>query len=333
MDSDGVKYCVSRNYALVNAELGKSWYEYKDFKPKWNQPDDYYLLEKVGRGKYSTVFKGLINKKEEVAIKILVPLDPKRYLKEIKILINMRGGPNIVNLVDLVYDRITNIYSFVFEWVEFHDWRSLYRTFDIHDVRLYCYQLLEALDYCHSKGIMHRDIKPANVAIDKEKKKLRLLDWGLADFYFPKLAYSARVGTRIFKPPELLINYPYYDYSLDIWATGLTFASMMFGTYIFNHGANDVEQLYKVAEVIGGKEIIEYAKSLNVELDDRMIKELKKTPYGTGIGHFVKKAGSRAPPEALDLLYKMLVVDHRNRISAKEAMKHPFFKPLKQNQY
>jgi len=52
---------------------------------------------------------------------------------------------------------------------------------------LYCcvVQLLQALDFTHSKGIMHRDIKPANVLIDHNQRQLKLIDWGLADFYFP----------------------------------------------------------------------------------------------------------------------------------------------------
>ena len=53
------------------------------------------------------------------------------------------------------------------------------------DFRFYLYELLRALDYCHSMGIMHRDVKPHNVMIDHENRRLRLIDWGLAEFYHP----------------------------------------------------------------------------------------------------------------------------------------------------
>ncbi len=52
-------------------------------------------------------------------------------------------------------------------------------------VRYYIFELLKALDYCHSNGIMHRDVKPHNVMIDHQKRELRLIDWGLAEFYHP----------------------------------------------------------------------------------------------------------------------------------------------------
>jgi len=67
------------------------------------------------------------------------------------------------------------------------------------DVRCYMYQLLRALNYCHSKGIMHRDVKPGNVLINHNTKELRLIDWGLADFYHPGKEYPVRVATRFYK--------------------------------------------------------------------------------------------------------------------------------------
>ena len=61
--------------------------------------------------------------------------------------------------------------------------------------------------FSHSMGIMHRDVKPHNVMIDHAQRKLRLIDWGLAEFYHPGQDYNVRVASRYFKGPELLVDY------------------------------------------------------------------------------------------------------------------------------
>ena len=107
------------------------------------------------------------------------------------------------------------------------DFKILYPKFSDMDVRYYILELLKALDFCHSRGIMHRDVKPHNVMIDHEKRQLRLIDWGLAEFYHPGTEYNVRVASRYFKGPELLVDFQEYDYSLDMWSLGCMFASMV----------------------------------------------------------------------------------------------------------
>jgi casein kinase II subunit alpha len=58
-------------------------------------------------------------------------------------------------------------------------------------------------------------------------RQLRLIDWGLAEFYHPKTEYNVRVASRYFKGPELLVDFQEYDYSLDMWSYGCMFASMV----------------------------------------------------------------------------------------------------------
>ena len=70
---------------------------------------------------------------------------------------------------------------------------------------MYC--IFRALDYCKSKGIMHRDLKKENIIVNPYTKELRIIDWGLAEYFFEDEVYSVKVSTQYYKAPELLINY------------------------------------------------------------------------------------------------------------------------------
>src|ERR1700760_1339595 len=78
-------------------------------------------------------------------------------------------------------------------------------------------------------------------------QQLRLIDWGLAEFYHPGQEYNVRVASRYFKGPELLIDLQTYDYSLDIWSLGCMFAGMIFQKEPFFQGKDNYDQLVKIA--------------------------------------------------------------------------------------
>lgn len=114
-----------------------------------------------------------------------------------------------------------------------------------------------------------RDVKPHNVMIDHENRKLRLIDWGLAEFYHPGQEYNVRVASRYFKGPELLVDYQMYDYSLDMWSLGCMLASMIFRKEPFFHGHDNYDQLVRIAKVLGTEELFEYLDKYHIELDSR----------------------------------------------------------------
>ena len=68
----------------------------------------------------------------------------------------------------------------VFDHLDNVDFRSLIPNMNDMEIRFYLFELLRALDFCHSRGIMHRDVKPQNIIVNHHKKILKLIDWGLA---------------------------------------------------------------------------------------------------------------------------------------------------------
>ncbi|XP_024036162.1 casein kinase II subunit alpha-2 isoform X2 [Citrus clementina] len=298
----------ARVYSDINVVRPREYWDYESLTVQWGEQDDYEVVRKVGRGKYSEVFEGVhCTDNEKCIIKILKPVKKKKIKREIKILQNLCGGPNIIKLLDIVRDQQSKTPSLIFEHVNNTDFKVLYPTLSDYDVRYYIYELLKALDYCHSQGIMHRDVKPHNVMIDHEQRKLRLIDWGLAEFYHPGKEYNVRVASRYFKGPELLVDLQDYDYSLDLWSLGCMFAGMVLGTDELNAYLNKyhIELDPHLAALVGRHSRKPWSKFINVENQHLAV------------------------PEAVDFLDKLLRYDHQERPTAKEAMAHPYFFPIR----
>jgi len=321
---------VARAYPNVCEERPPSYSDYENMQIEWGNQDNYEVVRKIGRGKYSEVFDGMnVVNNLPCVIKILKPVKKKKIKREIKILQNLYGGPNIIKLLDVVREPVSKTPSLVFEQINNTDFKVLYPTFTDFDVRFYTYELLRALEFCHSNGIMHRDVKPHNVMIDHQRRQLRLIDWGLAEFYHPRMEYNVRVASRYFKGPELLVNLRDYDYSLDIWSLGCMFAGIIFKKEPFFHGHDNYDQLVKIARVLGTDDLVNYLKKYDLTLDphyDGLLGKYSKKSWRkfitSGCQHLVSD-------EAIDLVDKMLQYDHQLRPTCQEAMAHPYFDPVR----
>ena len=152
---------IAREYAHVNQQQPQSYYDYDQLDLVWNSQDNYEIIKKIGRGKYSEVFRGIsLPSNTLVVIKVLKPIKKKKIKRELKILQNLSGGPNIISLLDIVRDPVSKVSSFIFENVNAQDFKILYPKLTDLDIRYYINELLKALNFCHSRGIIHRDVKP-----------------------------------------------------------------------------------------------------------------------------------------------------------------------------
>jgi casein kinase II subunit alpha len=156
--------------------------------------------------------------------------------------------------------------------------------------------------------------------------QLRLIDWGLAEFYHAGTEYNVRVASRYFKGPELLVDFQEYDYSLDMWSLGAMFASMIFRKEPFFHGNSNSDQLVKIAKVLGTDDLFEYLDRYDIELDaqyDDILGRFPRKNWHT----FVNTENQRfVSPEAIDFLDKLLRYDHQVR--SQDPLLNRFANPL-----
>jgi casein kinase II subunit alpha len=288
--------------------------------------DDYTVGHRVGRGKYSNVFQGHHRIGNTCVIKVLKPVRPSKIRREIRVLENLRGGPHIAQLLDVVQDPDTKSIALILDWAENQNVRSILDQMTINDIAIYTRGVLEALRFAHMRGTMHRDIKPGNIMFDLTERHVSVVDWGLAEYYIPGKPYHVRVATRNYKGPELLLNFAQYTPSLDIWCLGCTLASLLFKRVPFFKGVDTSEQISRLADIFGAKEIVDYAEKYRLELPKEIAAKIagkrRKSWH-----KFVPDDGV-ATDLALNLLDRMLTIDHNMRISAADALNHPFFHAL-----
>nr|GAT57393.1 predicted protein [Mycena chlorophos] len=321
---------MARVYADANTIRDKSWSEYHKFRIEWSAPDRYEIIRRLGGGKYSEVFEGVdtVNN-DRCVIKVLKPVASHKIKREIKVLRNLAGAPNCISLIDVVRDPSRIYHSLITEFVANTEWSQFYNKLTDVDIRHYTFQLLLALDFVHAHGIMHRDIKPANVMIDHQRRELRVIDWGLAEFYHPNEEYHHRVGSRHYKSPELLVGYKRYDYSLDLWSTGCMFASMIFRKQHFFRGSDNEDQLLKIMRVLGTDKFDAYLKAYDIPFESDVEELLGSYPARPWTRFITQENQHLAGPEALAVLDRLLRFDPRERYTAKEAMANAYFSTVR----
>ena len=295
---------ISKIYTNTNLDLGPEHWKFRSWNPSFGDISRYTLCEWVGDGRYSDVFFALQDGTNNCAIKLLKPVNTDRVRRELKILTEVQGQKNILKLMDIVIDGKEGIPAMVTEAVQNMPWRTLFSNMSLDDARFYTYRVLQALAYTHSRGIMHRDVKPLNILCNNPRDVVRLADWGLAEFYHPMRKYSVHVATRYYKSPEILLDYEYYDYSLDIWSVGVMLLELLTQKlHVFDGGDND-HQLDSIVEVVGGYDRTEEFGSLIADGAAEVMNNVTSATYSDGVITIVPKAGAVPSLKAPSVLYE-----------------------------
>lgn len=190
---------------------------------------------------------------------------------------------------------------------------------NMNTIKSFLYQLLRGVAYCHQQRVLHRDLKPQNLLINREGA-LKLADFGLARaFGIPVRSYTHEVVTLWYRAPDVLMGSQKYSTPVDIWSVGCIFAEMVNGRPLFA-GSDDVDQLDKIFRVLGTPTETSWPQV--VELSGWKSNLVRYTPMEWN------QVCPRLDRVGLDLLSRMLMLDPHQRISARQAMEHEFFRGL-----
>jgi len=179
--------------------------------------------------------------------------------------------------------------------------------------------LSRAVHFCHQNFVLHRDIKPNNLLIAADGE-VKLADFGLArSFADPYRLMTSNVITRWYRPPELLFGAKHYSGVVDIWSVGLVFAELVIRTpYIA--GETEVHQVNLICQAIGTPTEENWPGVS--KLEGYMVPDPPNPVRGKD--HYLATFGT-AGHEGVDLLMKMLILDPRRRITAREVLMHEWW--------
>eukprot|EP00339_Tiarina_fusa_P023017 CAMPEP_0117028586 /NCGR_PEP_ID=MMETSP0472-20121206/20773_1 /TAXON_ID=693140 ORGANISM="Tiarina fusus, Strain LIS" /NCGR_SAMPLE_ID=MMETSP0472 /ASSEMBLY_ACC=CAM_ASM_000603 /LENGTH=355 /DNA_ID=CAMNT_0004736117 /DNA_START=142 /DNA_END=1205 /DNA_ORIENTATION=- len=287
---------------------------------------EYERLNSISEGTYGKVFRARNKRTNEiVALKeVKLDVDDKRgfsiiSLRECTLLMQLQHE-NILDVGEVVVgDDIKSVYM-VMEFLE-HDLKVLMEQmkgpFLAPEIKCLLLQLLRGLEYLHSNWIIHRDLKTANLLLNNQGV-LKIADFGLAREYgSPATFLSPNVVTLWYRAPELLLESREYTPAIDMWSVGCIFAELIMQRPIFESEGGEIPHMHKVFGIMGTPEEDSWPGCSELPV-------MKKFSF-TRKPNRLREVIPPVTANTFDLLEKMLCMDPKCRITAEEALRHPYF--------
>ena len=272
------------------------------------------------------VFKGRNRQTGELVALKEIHLDseegtPSTAIREISLMKELKHE-NIVSLHDVIHTE--NKLMLVFEHMD----KDLKKYMDTQGdrgalpppiIKSFMYQLLKGIDFCHANRVLHRDLKPQNLLINT-KGELKLADFGLARaFGIPVNTFSNEVVTLWYRAPDVLLGSRTYNTSIDIWSAGCIMAEMYTGRPLFP-GTTNEDQLVRIFRIMGTPSERSWP-GISAFTEYKPNFQMYATQDLRAILPQIDVAG-------IDLLSRMLQMRPELRISAADALGHPWFAEL-----
>jgi calcium-dependent protein kinase len=273
-------------------------------KSKSDPGQDYKRLNFLGEGSFAAVYRVQNRITDSIrAMKIINKSstcseeDDKEIINEINILRTL-DHPNILKIFEFYsnkesYSIVTELCSGGELFQEIVDKGPFSESYSAYVM----FQILSAINYCHNMKIIHRDLKPENILITERDKNnypfIKICDFGTSKMFEKGAIQKKLVGSSYYIAPEVLKKR--YDEKCDVWSCGVILYILLSARPPFS-GDSD-------------KEIME-----NVALGKY---DLNSSPF------------DKLSKSCLDLIKHLLIMDPRKRISAQDALAHPWFKEQK----
>ncbi|KAK4776911.1 hypothetical protein SAY86_005599 [Trapa natans] len=289
-----------------------------------------YMAERaVGRGTFGVVFQAkCLETGETVAIKKV--LQDKRFKNRELQTMRLLDHPNVVTLKHCFFSTtekdelyLNLVLEYVPETVHrvIKHYNKMNQRMPLIYVKLYFYQICRALTYIHNCiGVCHRDIKPQNLLVNPHTHQLKLCDFGSAKVLVKGEPNVSYICSRYYRAPELIFGATEYTSAIDIWSAGCVLVELLIGQPLFP-GESGVDQLVEIIKVLGTP-TREEIKCMNPNYTEFKFPQIKAHPWH-------KIFYKHMPPEAVDLVSRLLQYSPSLRSTALEALVHPFFDELR----
>uniref|UniRef100_A0A8C6W692 Mitogen-activated protein kinase 15 n=1 Tax=Nannospalax galili TaxID=1026970 RepID=A0A8C6W692_NANGA len=286
----------------------------------------YLLKRRLGKGAYGIVWRAVDRKTGQVvAIKKIFDAFRDKTDAQVSVQGEFGDHPNIIRLLDVIPAENDRDIYLVFESMDTDLNAVIQKGRLLEDIHKRCifYQLLRATKFIHSGRVIHRDQKPSNVLLDAACR-VKLCDFGLARSLsdLPEgsegQALTEYVATRWYRAPEVLLSSRWYTPGVDMWSLGCILGEMLRGQPLFP-GTSTFHQLQLILETIPLPSM-EELQDLGLDYSASILHNLGSRPRQT----LDALLPPDSPPEALDLLRRLLVFAPDKRLSAVQALQHPY---------